>query len=449
MNIHQRRLIVITFIALFLTAAPIVVLYTSGYRYNWQKNKVEQVGVLMLNVLPADAKLYLNNELLPDKRPLRMANLLPNSYQARAEKDGYHSWQKNLEIKGRESTLVYDIALFKNSSPQLLENGPVTQFSLSPDGSTMLIQKLNTLWQMDLPTGVKKMRAILPYTINKPAIKWSPNGKWIIDYDEAGPNFAIINLEKEKIINWQEFGLGSIARPEWTENSEHIYGLAEAQNRALYQINFQNKTARKLIDGPIIDYTVGSGEIFFIKNFSDKTVLYRYHELALPIIEKKIEEIAILPTGNYHFGEINNGEIPMLNDKNQIFLINPSDKQTPIVKLNGSKVVWGQGEKNNYLYYFNQSEIWALDLNTKQSAMTARYSDGVAQVLPVPNKPYYLSLVNGSLLVSELDDRGERNVVIMFDKAKAASAQMDSAGKNVYMLIKNNEYQELHQLEVQ
>ena len=93
MNIHQRRLIVITFIALFLTAAPIVVLYTSGYRYNWQKNKVEQVGVLMLDILPADAKLYLNNELLSDKRPLRLADLSPNYYQILAAKDGYHSWQ--------------------------------------------------------------------------------------------------------------------------------------------------------------------------------------------------------------------------------------------------------------------------------------------------------------------------------------------------------------------
>jgi hypothetical protein len=449
MNIHQRRLIVITFIALFLTAAPIVVLYTSGYRYNWQKNKVEQVGVLMLNILPADANLYLNNELLPTQRPLRLSSLLPNYYQVRAGKDGYHNWQKNLEIKARESTLVYDIALFKNSSPQLLENGPVTQFSLSPDESKLLIQKLNTLWLIDLKTGVKKLHTILPYTINQPTIKWSPNGKWIIDDDETGTNFVIVNIEKEKNFNWQEFNLGSISQPEWTTDSEHIYGLVESQNRALYQINFQNKTKRKLIDGPIDDYTVAPGQIFFIKNFLDKAILYRYHELALPIIEQKIEEIAILPSGNYHFGDINNNEMPVLNDKNQIFLINPTDKQTPIIKLNGSAAVWGKGEKNNYLYYFNTSEIWTLDLKTKQSAMTARYSDGVAQILPVPNKPYYLSLVNGNLKVSELDDRDERNVVTLFDKAEATTIQIDSTGKNVYLLIKNNVHQELYRLETQ
>ncbi len=449
MNIHQRRLIVITFIALFLTAAPIIVLYTSGYRYNWQKNKVEQVGVLMLDILPADAKLYLNNELQPNKRPLRLASLLPNYYQVRAEKDGYHSWQKKLEIKARESTLVYDIALFKNNLPNLLENGPVTQFSLSPDESILLIQKLNALWLMNLKTGEKKLQTVLPYTINQPEIKWSPNGKWIIDYDETGSNFVVAGIAKEKNFSWQEFNLGSISQPKWTTDNEHIYGLVESQNRALYQINFQTKTNRKLIDGPINDYIVADDEIFFIKNLSDKAILYRYRELALPIIEKKIEEIAVLPDGNYHFGEINNNEILALNDKNQIFLINPTDKQTPIIKLNGSEAVWGQGEKNNYLYYFDHSEIWALDLNTKQSAMTARYSDGVVQALPVPDKPYYLSLVNGSLLVSELDDRGERNVATLFDKAGVAAMQMDSAGKNVYLLIKNNAYQELYQLEMQ
>ena len=262
-------------------------------------------------------------------------------------------------------------------------------------------------------------------------------------------NTTRINIEKEKNFNWQEFSLGSISEPEWTTDSEHIYGLVESQNRALYEINFQTNTKRKLIDGPIDDYAAADDEIFFIKNLADKTVLYRHHELALPIIEKKIEEIAVLPKGNYHFGEINNNEVLALNDKNQIFLINPTDKQTPIIKLNGSAAVWGKGEKNNYLYYFDQSEIWALDLKTKQSAMTARYSDGVAQVLPAPNKPYYLSLVNGNLQVSELDDRGERNVVTLFDKAEATTIQIDSAGKNVYLLIKNNAYQELYRLETQ
>lgn len=403
----------------------------------------------MLDTAPKDSKLYLNNELLSDKRPLRLANLLPNSYQARAEKDGYHPWQKNLEIKARESTLVYDIALFKNNLPQMVEPGPVTEFFLSPDESTLLIQKLNTLWLMNLETGQKKLRAILPYTINQPGIKWSPDGQWIIDYDRAGFNFAIVNVEKEKMYGWHEFDLGSISRVEWAADSKHIYGLAETENRALYQINLQNQTKRKLIDGPIVDYVVGRGEIFFIKALPNRTILYRYHELALPIIEKKTEEVVILPKGNYHLGEMKNNYALALSDKNQIFLMNTSDQSAPLIKLKGSATVWGEGEKNNYLYYFDQSEIWAMDLKNKQSMMTARYSDGVTRVLPVPNKPYYLFLANGVLRLTELDDRGERNVITLFDKAPVTEARMDAAGKNVYLLIKNNAYQELYQLEIQ
>lgn len=403
----------------------------------------------MLDIKPKDAKFYLNNKLLPNKRPLRLANLLPNSYQVRVEKDGYHSWQKNLEIKARESTLVYDIALFKNNLPDLLESGPVTQFSLSPDESTLLIQKLNTLWLMDLETGKKKLQTILPYTINQPDIKWSPDGRWIINSDQAGSDFAIVNLEKEKIYRWQEFDLGSISQTNWMTDSEHIYGLIEARNRALFQINFQNKTKRKLIDGPIDDYVVGKNEIFYIKNFANKTILYRYHELALPIIEKKVEEIAILPMGNYRFGEIKNNHLLVINDKNQIFLIDTSDKLASIIKLKSNAAMWGKGEKNNFLYYFNQSEIWALNLKNKQSQMTARYSDGVTGVWPVPDKPYHLFLVNGTLRLTELDDRGERNVITLFDKAKVTAAQMDSEGKNIYLLIKNNAYQELYRLELQ
>ena len=120
MDIKTRRLIYLSLILIFLLAAPIMIFYTAGYRYNWQKNKIEQDGVLIADVIPASAQFLLDGSALSETRPLRLPNLLPNNYVLQARKDGYFPWQKKLEIKSGQTVLFYDIMLFKKSLPQLI-----------------------------------------------------------------------------------------------------------------------------------------------------------------------------------------------------------------------------------------------------------------------------------------------------------------------------------------
>ncbi|MFH0780181.1 MAG: hypothetical protein V1928_05025, partial [Parcubacteria group bacterium] len=64
MNINLRRGIAIGLIVLFLVAAPILILYTAGYRYNFKKNQVQKTGALVISTAPSGAEVTLNNEPL-------------------------------------------------------------------------------------------------------------------------------------------------------------------------------------------------------------------------------------------------------------------------------------------------------------------------------------------------------------------------------------------------
>jgi len=65
MKLRYRRLIYSTFIFIFVILTPIIILYTSGYRYNFKKRTIEKTGILYLESKPKDA-LILINQLVDD-----------------------------------------------------------------------------------------------------------------------------------------------------------------------------------------------------------------------------------------------------------------------------------------------------------------------------------------------------------------------------------------------
>lgn len=430
MSLRIRRLIYAIFIILFVIIAPLMVFYTIGFRYNWQKSKIEQVGVLLLDVKPPSSQLFLDNALLPESRPLRLPDLLPNYYLVRAEKQGYFAWQKNLEVRSQESTVVYDIVLFKNQPPKFLLAGRLQTFSLSPSESLMVFIKNNTVFSRNLKNNQTETLAILPYEIDEPKIIWSPNERFFIVRSQKNASFAIVSaLKKNKVISWHTFDLGPLSNAQWGDDNEHLYGLAEAKNRALYKINFANNT-KKEIDKEVISFQVIDGRIYLTKNTQDKTHLYRYRQNLLT--REPLEEIAPLPLGSYFIKDIRNNFLSVLDEKNQIYLIDLGDSKQPLWQLNGRYLSWGEGAKNNFLYYYDDEQLWLFNPKTKKSEMLTRLSGQLKQVLPIPRLPYLVLRVNNDLFLTELDDRGERNVITLLKPQNLNDALFDEKGANLY-----------------
>lgn len=95
MSLRVRRIIYLTFILIFAIATPLIILYTAGYRYNLKKNKIQKTGILILKSRPKEATIYLNEKIQKEKTPARIANLLPEDYFVRVEKENFYPWQKN------------------------------------------------------------------------------------------------------------------------------------------------------------------------------------------------------------------------------------------------------------------------------------------------------------------------------------------------------------------
>ncbi len=443
MNIRQRRAFYSIFIILFLIVAPLLVLYTTGYRYNFQKHKIEQIGVLFLDTIPTNASLWLNNELLSTTRPLRLTNLRPNYYTVKAEKDGYFIWQKDLEVKSRESTLAYDIVLFKNNTPTMLEKNNIQTYDLSTKGDILTFTKNNEVWIIDLTTDTKTKLTTLPATPLQPILKLSTDKKFLLIDDEQ-KTFDPLVLEinhPENSYSLKKILPANFSSLLWNSNNK-LLGLSQ---KSLYEIDFLNQVAKKITDD-VDSFTVTDGDIYLSKNDAKNTIIFHYNRLNL---FQPIKEVVILPLDIYTIGEYKNNFLYLSDSKNEIYLVDLSDNQQPLLRLNGTTASWGQGSKNNFLYYYNKSELWIFDPKNIKSSLLNRYDEEIKNVIPLYNAPYYLLQLNDRLTISELDDRDKRQSFALFEGKEVKKITIDKDGKNIYFIDKLKDGNGLFKIEIQ
>ncbi|PIS34770.1 MAG: hypothetical protein COT37_00965 [Parcubacteria group bacterium CG08_land_8_20_14_0_20_43_9] len=132
--------------ALFIMVAPIVVLYASGYRFDFKNMRMVQTGGLFLKISLSGATIYLDDN--PYKKTnflfdtALISGLLPKNYRVSIRKEGYHSWEKILPVEEEMVTEAKNIILFpKNPLFNLaLEN--VNAFFPAPDEKKAILESL-------------------------------------------------------------------------------------------------------------------------------------------------------------------------------------------------------------------------------------------------------------------------------------------------------------------
>src|SRR3989338_1924050 len=115
MTKRSRTILFLFLGAVFLAGTPAIIFYSQGYRFDWQERWFSQVGAFYLNINPAQAEVFVNDQSIG--RTTRILgttlaeNFLPNTYLIRVEKEGYHSWEKRLQVFPRQVTEAKNIVL--------------------------------------------------------------------------------------------------------------------------------------------------------------------------------------------------------------------------------------------------------------------------------------------------------------------------------------------------
>ncbi len=115
MTRKTRQLYLTTVLVISFIALPSILLYSSGYRINFENFSIEPAGALVISSLPKDAILTISEKNISKTAPSIISRLQPGEYTVSITKDGYTTWQDTVSIQGRRSTIVGTVLIFKTT----------------------------------------------------------------------------------------------------------------------------------------------------------------------------------------------------------------------------------------------------------------------------------------------------------------------------------------------
>ncbi|PIR47392.1 hypothetical protein COV06_03880 [Candidatus Uhrbacteria bacterium CG10_big_fil_rev_8_21_14_0_10_50_16] len=133
-NRRIQQVIFALFIALFFVSAPLVVLYTAGYRWSPQQGVI-RTGTLFVATTPKNATVNLGGKPYKDKTPTIIKTLKPAEYLIELALPGHLSWEKRLSIKEGETTFIDNVILFLDTNPQLVIQEDMQTIAWSATGA--------------------------------------------------------------------------------------------------------------------------------------------------------------------------------------------------------------------------------------------------------------------------------------------------------------------------
>ncbi|MDO8601379.1 MAG: hypothetical protein Q7R46_01710 [bacterium] len=252
MRKRTRTILFLSLFFLFVLFAPAVILYSQGYRFDFEKRKITQTGAIFLQIEPKQTEIYINGELVKKTDfffgSALLENLLPGDYKITLKKEGYYLWEKNLGVEEKQVTEVKNIILVPSKIDFTVLSKNIEDFWIAPDGKKAVFLEKNippeTGWALklyDLEKNVKSYLIGLPMGLLN--LEWSPDSKEIY-LDINGESFGL-RLDKLPLALIKRTALSS------PKNVLIIFGdyTFSREEETLYFFNKDSQTFEKLLEG--------------------------------------------------------------------------------------------------------------------------------------------------------------------------------------------------------
>jgi len=385
MSKKTRTILFLTCLFLFFVAAPSIILYSLGYRFDFENRQLTQTGGFGFKAKPKQVEIYIDGELAKKTDFLvgsaLVENLLPRKYKIEVKKEGYLTWEKNLEIKEKEVIEIRNIILFpKNINFTTLTKG-VKNFWFSPDDKKIILLEI----EEDGETWALKLydleRNIKSHLISEG------------DVNQNGAN--LLNLEfsedsKEIYLDTKTAEISSNSMPE-DQGKTFILRLDKLPVRLTEKeitTSSENIITSKKYNQDVY-YLDNTGYVF-------KNEL-RVNEIAFPVKAEAEYTLEIFP--DFIF---------LTTEDRILYLFSPESNSFEIFFNGVNNLKISPGRKK--LVFFSNSEVWVLFLKdegvkkTGEKLFLVRLSEKIGDVFWL-NSDYLVLNSGDNLKIVEIDER--------------------------------------------
>lgn len=356
MKRRTRQILFFAFLGAFLLTAPVVVLYTAGYRYNFSTRQITQTGVFSVGSAPKGASVFVDGTSSGATTPSLIKNVFPGEHTLTVSKNGYSTWKKTLGVESRATTFADDIVLFMDGDSVLLRETDLRAVSINPQGTKASFVETTGQWT---EVWIHSLGAASEILVSRIPVGKSASIQF--DWAREGGILSMTSTED---------GRSTITRV-YPETGEPVLV----------------PTVSDVVLSPVADHVAvartngDAGEI-----------------------------LAYVPMGDYSVTSSPSGLIQLEDTaRHRLILVQSSGGDRPIL-LNADAIFWQWESNGSRLLYTDGFDLHVYDASSHSDETITRLSSPVTWVGWYPGHSYVLYAQDNAIYATELDRRGDRNV---------------------------------------
>jgi len=247
MQTRSRPWLFLLFLALFFSTAPIVVLYTAGWRYSFEHGRILQTGILSIESIPRGAQIFLDGRMERERTPAVIDTVLPGDHLVELRREDSLPWKKNLTVESRQTTFAQTIILWIDALPELTDEASVPALGAGePSQETLERIRVRTLQgqvavNRQTPQGQITIAYLPPgtYQLRSAPQGWvllqNEHSKQAFLIDESGKESPIVLSAKMKFFDWMLEGEPKLL---WSDGFDvQVYHLKTHASETLTRVS--------------------------------------------------------------------------------------------------------------------------------------------------------------------------------------------------------------------
>ena len=430
MNRIWRTVLFAVFAAGFLISAPLVVLYTAGYRYQLGSMRVVKAGVLSLTSIPKGASVTIDSVLNNKQTPAVIDNLFPGDVKILVEKSGYSSWEKTLPIVSGESTFVPSAILFLNGTPtQSVDPTNIIAATPFDDATFAYLASSSTTNELFVHDGgFLQDRSLLKLPSHPKStytLSWSPDGQYLLlDEFSTKHSYTLIrSLDATTIA----LPTGTIAEMHFDVGSSHTILYHVGTEIRAFGIDADATFPKKLL---VDDAEHKDGRLVAVQSADQSIVSYVDDANVASII-------AYLPLGTYKFVPAPS-PLLMLEEttRHHIILLDPTNQQPLLLNEEATLFQWSANQDR--LAFSNSFDTKIFSRSSEQTDTITRFSDPLTTLAWYPLGDELVFSQDTHTYALELDRRDNRNIVDLIPDFTVQTLWISKDGSSLNFLGNKN-----------
>lgn len=435
MSLGTRRLIVFILILAFTVSAPLVVMRTAGYRYNWKKGRPEMTGVVKFDSEPGGAAISLNGALQAAETPTSVFRLLPGEYEIKLEKPGYFEWAKTLAVRSGETTFTDKVILVARSTPENVRPGDLTAAAFSPDGEMAAALRPATGGGSDLvvigANGKTEtvLGSLASGRLTGAVLSWSSSADWLLLSDRLPDGnlrlrtYALYGGAQPapEPVNELLPSRARIISAGWSADDER---LVITTNVGVYLHDPATGGTRQVLAASgVNDAAIANGRGYAIRTTDGDAALIGF---VLASIDMPTT-LSTLPDGNYAFAEAGARYLLLIEtgtNRGVLYDLGDGRLSDP---LPGGHAAWQKTGQRGQALLWNEYEIYAFDPSDGSHELITRVDAPiVACAWHATGRLVYYATATG-LAAIETDTRDRRNAYLLARDSEVLAADLENS----------------------